>query len=69
MSTAETSYYNDPNHLHVPQAKHVGCRLEILKRILTRQLKNPASLNMQPQGVSTIKYWQMTLWWIYNGKV
>ena len=29
---------------------------------------DPASLNMQPQGVSTIKYWKMTLWWMYNGK-
>src|SRR5664279_2380174 len=23
---------------------------------------------MQPQGVSMIKSWQMTLWWMYNGK-
>ena len=23
---------------------------------------------MQPQGVNTVRYWKMTLWWIYMAK-
>ena len=48
--------------------RHVGCRLEILIENPYSLSDIPAIWNMQPQGVSTVRYWQMTLWWIYMAK-
>ena len=40
------------HHLHVPQAKHVGCRLEILIRNLTHRLNILQQEKMLQQGGS-----------------
>ena len=51
------------HHLHVPQAKHVGCRLETLKRNLTDRLNNLQQEKCcNKVGQNHIKWiWQVTL--------